>query len=179
MCNRSVTQWQTIKPDVILTVATGCHATLQEYAKAPLNIEVPNIPLHTIEDFALTQISESGIELTPRPQKIMIHTPCTLRNALRTPQLVSQLLQKIPQATLISMPISMGCCGAAGTNFLRHPDSAKKLVDPIVDFIRKEKPDVWVTSNIGCMLYVKHALKEAGITLPIMHPISLIAAQLP
>ncbi|MFI4954650.1 MAG: (Fe-S)-binding protein [Gammaproteobacteria bacterium] len=176
--DQQIKQWNELQPNVILSLASGCHATLQEYACAPLDRTVPNIPLQMIEEFVLQQIIAQKKKLRPLPKRLIVHTPCTLRNAIRKPQLTPELLRHIPDATCISIPASMGCCGAAGSYFFRHADIAKKLVTPIVAFIREQQPDVWLTSNIGCALHIQHALREEGIDIPVLHPISLVLEQL-
>jgi glycolate oxidase iron-sulfur subunit len=171
---RQIKQWENLKPDVILSLATGCHATLQEYAHAPLNQAVPNITLQPLEEFILQQIMNQDKFLNPLAKRIIVQTPCTLRNALRKPLMVLELLQNIPELKCITIPASMGCCGAAGSYFFRHADIAKKLVTPIVEFIREQKPDMWVSSNIGCALHIQQALRAEGLDIPVLHPISLI-----
>ena len=171
---QQVTQWKTVKPDYIVTLASGCHSTLQDYAKPPLNISVPDIPLLTIENFLENLLQKSPYTFPALNQKIVVHIPCTLRNAVRTPNVGLQLLQNIPTLTCIPLPNSVQCCGAAGTNFLRHPDIASALAAPMVDFIKQQNPDAWVTSNIGCALYVQQELKKQGVDIPVLHPVSII-----
>lgn len=171
-------QWKASEADVIVTLASGCHSTMQQYKNAPLNVTIPATPLHTIEEFIIEQLSADSVVLPALKEKIIVHTPCTLRNGIRKPELLSDLIKNIPDIQHIPVPTKMGCCGAAGTNFLRHPDIAGKLVNPIVDFIRAQKPDKWITSNIGCALHIQQALRKEGINISVLHPISLIAQQL-
>lgn len=171
--------WQTSQPDVILSLATGCHAVLQEYSHAPLNRQVPHIPLYTLEEFLLQQLLMQEKKLKPLAQRVVIQIPCTLRNVLRKPNLSLELLTQIPELTCIPLPASMGCCGAAGSYFFRHSEIAKELVTPMVEFIRTQQPDLWVTSNIGCALHIQQALRAEGISIRVLHPISLVLEQLP
>ena len=177
--DQQIQLWNQSQASVVITLASGCHATLQEYANVPLQRSVPNIPLQTVEEFILQQIQTQQTKLQPFAKRVLIHTPCTLRNALRKPQLALSLLQQIPDIECISLPATMGCCGAAGSYFFRHTDIAQKLVQPIVKFIREQQPHVWVTSNIGCAVHIQHALRAQGIDIPVLHPISLILGQLP
>lgn len=172
--SNQVTQWSDSQADVIISLASGCHSTLQEYKNYPLKIDTPHIPLRTIEDFIAEQLLLSHISLNTVSERIVVHTPCTLRNGVRKAASLTELIQKTPGVSAISVPTGLGCCGAAGTNFLRHPDIANKLVDPIVEFIKTEKPEKWVTTNIGCALHIQQALEKEGIHIEVLHPISLI-----
>jgi glycolate oxidase iron-sulfur subunit len=173
---QQVTQWQATQPDFIVTLTNGCHATLQEYANAPLNVATPKIPLLTIEEFLLKEFNGEELKLNVAPQRVIVHTPCTLRNAIRKPNITSQLLQKIPGITCVPLPVSIsGCCGAAGTYFLRHEEIAEQLVSPIIKFAQENSAKAFITTNIGCAMHINRALQDAHLQIPMLHPVTLIA----
>lgn len=176
---QQIEQWNKTQPDFIVTLTNGCHATMQEYAHAPLNQTIPAIPLITIEEFLLKELSITDLKIKPTKQKVIVHTPCTLRNAIRKPDITLQLLQKIPGLTCIPLPLSVsGCCGAAGTYFLRHAEIAEQLVSPIVNFVQENPAEIFVTTNIGCSLHIQETLIKNKKEILSLHPISLLANHL-
>lgn len=172
---QQINQWQNIKPDYIVSLTNGCHAVMQDYTRFPLNKETPKIPLLTIEAFLLQALNANDIKLQTKPTRVIVHTPCTLRNAIRQPDITTQLLEKIAGITCIPLPANVsGCCGAAGSYFLRHADIAEQLVSPIVKFIKENPAEAFITTNIGCAMHIQAALKKAKIDIPMQHPVHLI-----
>ena len=47
--------------------------------------------------------------------------------------------------------------------------------DPLLKQIKTEKPDMVVSSNIGCVLHLAEGLRQAHLNTPVGHPISLVA----
>ena len=61
---------------------------------------------------------------------------------------------------------------------LEHPDMARRLRDDKIAHLRRLKPDLLVTANIGCAMHLTAGLKAEGVTVEIVHPVTLIARQL-
>lgn len=166
--------------DAIITVASGCGATLKSYdtqATSPnakqFSDKVTDISafLHAIE-------WPSNIELNPCNKKVTVHTPCTLRNAMGGPESAARLLMRLPGIELIKLPREMGCCGGAGLYPLEHPELASKLLDRQLPLLVKQEPDIIATSNIGCAIQLQSGLKKTNSSARVIHPIELIAKQL-
>ncbi|HEV2110356.1 MAG TPA: (Fe-S)-binding protein [Gammaproteobacteria bacterium] len=166
--------------EVILGTASGCLATLKDY---------PEILGSYAGDFAdrVQDVSEF-ISRHPRLGKIQFHswkakalvqTPCTLRNVLKTGASVPELLHRIPKLQVDSLPASLGCCGAAGSYMLTQAEQADAFAAEFAEAIAQRKPDVLVSSNVGCALHLSAALKRRGLDIPVMHPVEILAKQLP
>jgi len=165
--------------DAILSIASGCGSVLKEY------------PLHhpQARDFAqkVQDINEFVANLTWPPHampdaldaKISVHAPCSLRNVLRTEAAPVKLIQAIPGSSVIPLPDTTLCCGAAGTYMIEHPEMAASLRDDVVDSIAATQPDYLATSNIGCALHIRTGLLQRGLNIEVLHPIVLLARQLP
>src|SRR5579859_2400894 len=166
--------------EAIVGTASGCLATLKDY---------PEILGSYAGDFAerVQDVSEF-IARHPRLHKIEFHswkakalvqTPCTLRNVLKTGASVPELLQRIPKLQVDSLPASLGCCGAAGSYMLTQAEQADAFAAEFAEAIAQRKPDVLVSSNVGCALHLAAALKRRGLDIPVMHPVEILAKQLP
>ncbi len=166
--------------EAVVGTASGCTATLQEY---------PDIVGVYAHDFAerVTDISAyiarhkrfKKILFEPWKAKVLVQTPCTLRNVLKTGAAVPELLHQIPKLQVESLPASLGCCGAAGSYMLTQAEQAEAFAAEFAAAIAARKPDVLVSSNVGCALHLKAALKREGLDIPIMHPVEILAKQLP
>jgi glycolate oxidase iron-sulfur subunit len=148
----------------IITIASGCGSTLKDYA--------PNVV--DISHF----ISQFEFNLKPLAANIRVHSPCTLKNVLKTDKSVLKLLKQIPEANISSLPETQQCCGAAGSYSLRHDKMAQTLLNKLLETALEKPTDYLVSSNIGCALHIAAGLRERGKDLTIIHPIVLLAKQL-
>lgn len=160
----------------MIALATGCAATLREYPAEPGADGLP--PVHEICEF-LVKEAGAGERLTfaPLPQRVLLHTPCSMRNVLRGERYVKALLSAIPDIELIDAP-NVGCCGAAGSYMLAQPATAEALRTPLVDAAQTHNVAILATSNIGCALHLAAGLRERGIHVETLHPVTLLARQL-
>ncbi len=58
---------------------------------------------------------------------------------------------------------------------LSHPVMADALRDDVVAEIIQLQPDVLLSSNLGCALHLQSGLKQAGLDIPLHHPVQLLA----
>ena len=154
----------------IVTIASGCGTTLREYSAKNFSVKVMDIShflIHTDFDFSNT--------LKPLDQNVRLHSPCSLKNGLRTDKSVSKLLQKIPELKISSLPDTVQCCGAAGSYSLRHDKMAKTLLNELLTTALETPSDYLVSSNIGCALHIAAGLRERGEKIEVIHPIVLLA----
>jgi len=107
-----------------------------------------------------------------------VHNPCSLTNVLRQEDKPYALLARIPGAEIIPLPDNSLCCGAAGTYHLTQTRIARQLRAPKIDHLRRLAPDILVTSNSGCAMYLAAGIREAGLTIEVMHPVVLLERQI-
>ncbi|GDX84366.1 glycolate oxidase iron-sulfur subunit [Methylococcaceae bacterium] len=154
----------------IVTIASGCGTTLREYSAKNFSVKVMDIShflIHTDFDFSNT--------LKPLDENVRLHSPCSLKNGLRTDKSVSKLLQKIPELKISPLPETIQCCGAAGSYSLRHDKMAKTLLNELLTTALETPSDYLVSSNIGCALHIAAGLRERGEKIEVIHPIVLLA----
>lgn len=119
--------------------------------------------------------------LTFRPlrQRAALHLPCTALNIMSAGPALRTLLARIPDLEIIDLDPAQRCCGAAGTYFMTQPEMADRLLAPKLDAILRLRPDLVISSNIGCTLHLLGGLNRSGQPAPVLvHPAVLLARQL-
>jgi glycolate oxidase iron-sulfur subunit len=156
--------------DAIVSLASGCGATLQEYSERGFAGKVVDISRFLLQNGAL-----EDFKITPLAAKIVVHTPCSLANVMRDGGSVLKLLQQIPEAELLPLPETLKCCGSAGSYMLDHSAMAQTLLNDVLAVIRQHQPRYVVTSNIGCALHIRAGLKEQSTDIEVLHPVALLS----
>ncbi len=159
--------------DAIVTIASGCGSQMQEYQQAEFAGKVVDI-----SQFLIKSGCDLSEQLQPLAASVCLHTPCSLKNVMREEQGAVKLLQQIPELKMTPLPASIQCCGSAGSYMLDHPQMAQALLSDLLGVALKDQPEYLVSSNIGCALHISAGLRERGIALEVLHPITLIARQL-
>lgn len=163
-------------PHPVISFVTGCAAALREYPSSLGATGFP--PVYEICEFLARQAGAfEPLRFAPLRQRVLLHTPCSLRNVLRGERHVRTLLDAIPQLEVFEMP-NVGCCGAAGSYMLAQPAAADALRTPLIDAVEKQAVTYLVTTNIGCALHLVAGLRERGLSVEVIHPVTLLARQL-
>jgi glycolate oxidase iron-sulfur subunit len=112
--------------------------------------------------------------LKPLMGSIAVHIPCSCRDdgGMR-------LLQRIPGAEIIPLAENSVCCGAAGSYIVTQPELSTALGRAKIENLVASQVDILVTSNTGCTMQLRQLIAEAGLKIPVMHPIELIYRQWP
>lgn len=170
--------------DAIITIATGCNAVLSEYDTNFSSFTTKNPSWSTfskkvidIVNFIQAAKWPSTLTLKPLSEHVILHTPCTLRNVLKTPFAPEQMLARIPELTCQTIQ-SPHCCGAAGTYMLDHSDIAKPLVKQLLSELGDIQANFIATSNVGCALHIQQQMRESNSAIRVIHPITLLARAL-
>ncbi|MDE2235510.1 MAG: 4Fe-4S dicluster domain-containing protein [Gammaproteobacteria bacterium] len=168
-------------PDPILHTASGCGATLGEYPQLLADARTAQFShrCRDISAFIAGHDKLGQVAFQPLRAKVLLHTPCTLRNVLKSGAAVAQMLRHIPELKLALLPDSIGCCGAAGSHVLSQPALAERLADPVADAVRQTGADFLLTSNVGCRLHLQAAMRRHGLPVRVLHPLELMAMLLP
>lgn len=169
LARQNCTAFKSDALSAIVSLASGCGATLQEYDDRGFAGKVMDISRFLLQSQAL-----ENLQLTPLAAKVIVHTPCSLANVMRDSRSVWQLLQHIPEIELIPLPETIKCCGSAGSYMLDHPEMAQTLLDDVLAIIRRHNPRYVVTSNIGCALHMRAGLIEQGADIEVLHPVALL-----
>ncbi len=158
---------------VVLSTASGCFGDLRETVGSDGDARLLDIHDFLGSDEDWTRLRFRALNL-----RAALHTPCTQANVVGGSAAMRQLLARIPALDLITLPDQPRCCGAAGSYFLRLPQIADRLRDEKLDQAAALRPDLILTTNIGCRLHLGNGLRERAAAVPVLHPLALLAQQL-
>ena len=166
--------------DPVLSTASGCGATLNEYTALSDKSSAAKLAARheDVARFLNRPGVLDGIRFEPWAATVVVHQPCTLRNVLKSDSDTLAVLCRIPELNIRALPASSGCCGAAGTYLINQPDMADRLGGKLADTIAQLQPVALVTSNVGCAMHLAAALTRAGHPVRVMHPLEVLAQQL-
>jgi glycolate oxidase iron-sulfur subunit len=159
--------------DTVLVSASGCFGTLRDRTFSGTSIRV-----REIHEFLASDDRLDDLNFRPLASHIVLHTPCTQANVVRAGDAIRRLLACIPQMEIAALPDEPRCCGAAGDYFLEHAQIADALRAEKLDQAVALTPDLLVTSNVGCRIFLDNGLRQRGAALVVTHPIVLLAQQL-
>ncbi len=163
----------------VLTVASGCAATLDEYGRLKgAQGEDFRCRLDDLGSFLHERWSKASPDLSPLAARAALLEPCTARNNRRRKDHNADLLRRIPSLDLHVLRPGFGCCGAAGHHFITRPEQADAIVAPILEQILGLDPDFVLVSNVGCALHLAGALASVRHRAAVLHPISLLRRSL-
>ncbi len=162
--------------DLVVANAAGCGSALKDYA-------------HWLPDDAARLFSERvrdvsevlvGCDLPLRPlrETVTYHDACHLAHGQRVRAEPRELLRRIPGLTLVDLPDSDLCCGSAGVYNLLEPEMAGELGRRKAERIRETGARVVVAGNPGCLMQIRQHCRARGLSLEVVHPVTLLARAL-
>ncbi|MDD2767439.1 MAG: heterodisulfide reductase-related iron-sulfur binding cluster [Methylococcus sp.] len=173
---RNIEAFSSLALDAVIGFASGCGATLQEYAQhssAP-GAEPFSAQVTDISRFLAERVPEELWNFAPLDARVLVHNPCSLRNVCKGEGSVEKLLGKIPGLTVSTLPGKGRCCGAAGSYMVEHREMAEAIRAETIEAILAANPDYLVSSNIGCALHLRAGLRRLA-DIPVIHPVQLLA----
>lgn len=160
----------------IVSTSSGCGAGLQDYRQW-LGVGADSFaqPVMDISHYLVQALEHRRVVFNSLLRKVVVHTPCSLRQTEGQVDAVTTLLKKIPGLKLHYLSTSPSCCGAGGSQMLTQPEMADALRNDIIDEVIALKPDILVSSNLGCAMHLQAGLKQAKYDIPLQHPLQLIS----
>jgi glycolate oxidase iron-sulfur subunit len=178
MARKNIKAFAVNQADAIVTTSSGCGAGLKAYSKW-LEDEELSIQVMDVSHYIANVLKQRSIKFDQMSLKVALHTPCTLRQNEGQEEAVIELLQMIPGLEVVPLSGVPRCCGAGGSQMLSQPEMADALREDIIEEIRIMGPDVLISSNLGCAMHLRDGLAQAGIDIPLQHPVQLIAQAMP
>lgn len=162
----------------VLGVASGCTAELLEYGARSASPDGAAFAgrVRDLLAYVASHPRAGELRFEPLAARVLLQTPCTLRNVVKAEGAVHALLAQIPGLQVEAMDAA--CCGAAGSYFLTQPAMADALARAKVAQTAAARPDYVLSSNAGCAMHLAAALRRAGVIAPVWHPLRLLVQQL-
>ncbi|QXZ16543.1 glycolate oxidase subunit GlcF [Pseudomonas sp. AO-1] len=159
--------------EAIVQTASGCGAFIKDYghllAQDPRYADkARQISERTLDLVQLLAQEPLEQVCAARQRRIAVHCPCTLQHALQLGGAVEALLTRLG-FNLTPVPDGHLCCGSAGTYSLTQATLARQLRDNRLNALESGRPELIVTSNVGC----QNHLAGAGRT-QVLHWIELV-----
>ncbi|OOZ02918.1 (Fe-S)-binding protein [Solemya velum gill symbiont] len=155
----------------VVTVSSGCSLQLHEHGGLDTSVRevIDVISSHlTMEHFNPLRGEAGDLK-----RRVGVMIPCTQKK-LGGEKAVYQLLGLLPGCDMIDLN-GLGCCGAGGLNMVLFPQEAEQIAAPLLEEIMAAQPEVIVTSNVGCAMQLRDQLHQRGLSIPVQHPLELIA----
>jgi len=159
--------------DTVLVSASGCFSSLRDRA-----LHGSSVRVREIHEFLAAEKAFGDLEFKALPLRAVLHTPCTQANVAHGAAAIRILLSRIPELDVKEMEGAPRCCGAAGDYFLRHADIADALRSEMLDKALARVPDLLISSNVGCRMFLDNGLRQRGAAPHVTHPVVLLARQL-
>jgi glycolate dehydrogenase iron-sulfur subunit len=176
---QTVDAFAALDVDHIVVNAAGCGSAMKEYGELLGDADA--------EAFAakVRDVSELLASVTPRARRgplalrVVYHDACHLAHAQRVRSEPRSLLRGIPELELLEIADEPSvCCGSAGIYNLVEPEAAAQLGERKARNVLATGADVVAAGNPGCAAQLDLHLRRLGRTLPIRHPIELLADSL-
>jgi len=159
--------------DTVLVAASGCHGDLSRQVLAGHAVRVADVHAFIAADPAFAKLRFRALQ-----RRAALHLPCTQVNSVGATTAIRDLLARIPELAVVTLPEQPRCCGAAGSYFLEQPDFAARLRDEKLAQAQALTPDLLLTTNIGCRIHLGNGLRDGNSPLRVVHPLALLAEQL-
>ncbi|MGD9172078.1 MAG: (Fe-S)-binding protein [Candidatus Thiodiazotropha sp.] len=166
-CSTNRQQTAKSRAQAMVTLGSACELELREQ-------QASEIPVVSLTELLLSLPEKDIPNLKPFTGRVALHIPCSCHDdgGMR-------LLQRIPEAEITPLTENAVCCGAAGSYILTQPELSTALGRVKVEHLLACQADILVTSNTGCTIQLRQLIAEAGLRIPVMHPIELIYRQWP
>jgi glycolate oxidase iron-sulfur subunit len=165
--------------DAIITTAAGCGSGIDEYEllfKGHPEQDRATAFAHKTMDVS-AYLAKIGLR-DPKPlaQEMVVayQDACHLYHAQGIYDEPRDLLEQIPNVTLVDIPDAGMCCGSAGTYNIDQPEIAHQLGQNKVNNVLSVAPDVVVSGNIGCMTQMRVHMDGKEKAVPVMHIVQLL-----
>ena len=114
-----------------------------------------------------------------RPLRVAYDAPCHLLHAKGVDTAPLAALRRIGNLEVVPLPSSANCCGGAGIYNLLQPELSEAVLQGKIAEVRAGGYDAVATGNPGCILQIGAGLLQAGVDVPVVHPVELVALARP
>lgn len=109
-----------------------------------------------------------------RPLRVAVQEACHHGNVQRLRGRAAAFLDAGGAGTIVTLPAGAGCCGSAGLFSAIRPEPAQQLLAALLDAVEASGCDVVVSSNPGCLLFLRSGLRARGSRIRALHVAQLL-----
>lgn len=159
--------------DWVVTNAAGCGTAMREYGHWLSEPGITRLAARTRDASEL--LADADVPLGPLPLTVTYHDACHLAHGQKIRAEPRRLLRRIPGLTLRELADSDLCCGSAGVYNVQEPAMADALLALKIDRIVETGAAVVVAGNPGCLFQIAKGIRQRGLAVEVVHPVSLVA----
>lgn len=169
--------------DFLISNSAGCGAFMKEYVHIfkddPKYAEKAKLFSNRVKDISefLANI-EPSTSMFALKEKVTYHDACHLCHSQKITEEPRKLLRQIPGLEIVNLEESQWCCGSAGIYNVTQHDDAEKILDRKIKNLKETGADIVVTGNPGCIGQLKYGMKKYGLSMEVMHTVTLIKKSL-
>ena len=163
----NISQAQIGTGDIVLSSASGCGVTLKEYGRYLPQGKDQEAFAQAVLDVS-EYLTRFNFKKAHKANRVVFQSPCTLQHGQQIRGVVESILTQTGYE-VVPIRDAGQCCGSAGTYSLLQPKQARELRAQKVSALRDASPDVIVTANVGCQLFL-----EPVLDVPVLHWIELL-----
>lgn len=165
--------------DYIITCTAGDGAMLRQYAEIladdPLYAERSRRFSAKVRDVSEVLLELGLPDFRQRLLgQVTYHDACHLVHGQGVTAAPRAMLEQIPGLTLVPLPESDICCGAAGTYNLGQPEMAEELAHRKLENVGETGCQIVASGNIGCNLHLQAQARAEKANIRFVHPIELL-----
>lgn len=182
LARRQIDQFPPDDFDAIISNAGGCGSHLKHYAKLLADdsayherAEKWDAKLKDVHEWLVQIGIKPAGGSSSAPLRVTYHESCHLCHGQKITRQPRQLLQAIPNLTLVELPESNWCCGSAGIYNIIQPQMANELLERKMGNIQSTKATVVANGNSGCLLQLINGVRQRQLSIRVVHPITLLA----
>jgi glycolate oxidase iron-sulfur subunit len=153
--------------DYIVTNAGGCGAILTEYdhllskGKDPQLTKKAQSFSGKIKDISEILFTLGSLPLDKKVEKTVTYQPsCHLTNVQKVNEAPEKLINNIPGVKYVELADKNTCCASGGIYNVINYDESMEILNSKFNNVNRVKPDVIVTSNVGCLLQMSHGINQ-------------------
>ena len=176
---QTVEAFAALDVDHVVVNAAGCGSAMKDYGELLGDPEAEAFAAKVRDVSELLASLEPRAPRGPLPLRVVYHDACHLAHAQRIRPAPRSLLLAIPELELLEVAEEPSvCCGSAGIYNLVEPDAAAQLGERKARNVLASGAEVIAAGNPGCAAQLDLHLRRLGATVPIRHPVELLADSL-
>jgi len=161
--------------DYVVAPSGSCIGMLKQYPKIFANDPTWEPIAQNLADksFEICQFLVNVLQVTDVKSKfqgkVTYHPSCHMMRILGETEAPEKLLQNIPGAELIDLPLKENCCGFGGTFAIDQADISQEMVQEKVNSVEKTQADYLIGADMACLLNIQGRLQRENSSIKVKH----------
>ncbi|HEX9640945.1 MAG TPA: heterodisulfide reductase-related iron-sulfur binding cluster [Candidatus Krumholzibacteria bacterium] len=118
------------------------------------------------------------LSFLPDLRRVLYHPPCHHTHAQGIGREALELLRRVPGLEVVQADEPERCCGSAGSYQLLQPELATRIRAEKMERIRAQEPDLLLSANPGCEIFLRRGFQQTGQELPTENLLVYLASRL-